>query len=150
MRRSIPLGLAAAASLVAAPGAYATFPGDAGLLVFQQATDDGIQLFTMPANGGEPLQITHVAPREGDDVGASAPDWSPDGTRIVARVRSEVGAVAALHQVDIVAGLPKTRSGKILRKTMREIADGKTPTMPATIEDPKVLDEIGTALQGRV
>ena len=45
-------------------------------------------------------------------------------TELVARVRGEVGAVAALHRVDIVAGLPKTRSGKILRKTMREIADG--------------------------
>ncbi len=61
-----------------------------------------------------------------------------------ARVRSEVGAVASLSRVDVVAGLPKTRSGKILRKTMREIADGKTPVVPSTIEDTGVLD----ALQG--
>ncbi|MDC5697941.1 propionyl-CoA synthetase, partial [Intrasporangium calvum] len=65
-------------------------------------------------------------------------DGEAEGERIrrelVARVRSEVGAVAALHQVDIVHGLPKTRSGKILRKTMREIADGGSPAVPATIE----------------
>ncbi|MDN5790510.1 MAG: AMP-binding protein, partial [Micrococcales bacterium] len=67
---------------------------------------------------------------------------------LVARVRSEVGAVAALRQVDIVAGLPKTRSGKILRKTMREIADGGTPTVPATIEDRGVLDSLGDLLRG--
>ena len=57
-------------------------------------------------------------------------DKAMEGDRIcrelVDRVRSEVGAVAALRQVDIVAALPKTRSGKILRKTMREIADGAT------------------------
>ena len=79
-------------------------------------------------------------------------DAATEGERItrelVARVRSEVGAVAALHQVDIVAGLPKTRSGKILRKTMREIADGKTPTVPATIEDPAVLEALGAVLRG--
>src|SRR6476659_7771533 len=67
-------------------------------------------------------------------------DGDADGDRIrrelVARVRAEVGAVAALHQVDIVGALPKTRSGKILRKTMRELADGHTPAVPATIEDP--------------
>ena len=46
------------------------------------------------------------------------------------RVRDEVGAIASLQRVDIVAALPKTRSGKILRKTMREIADGRTPIVP--------------------
>ena len=75
MRVSIPLVLATAASLVAAPGAHATFPGDRALLVFQQATDDGLQLFTMPANGGEPLQITHVEP-----AGRRRARRSPDGT----------------------------------------------------------------------
>ena len=48
------------------------------------------------------------------------------------------------------ARLPKTRSGKILRGTIKKIADGEPWTMPATIEDPKVLDEIGDALKGRV
>jgi propionyl-CoA synthetase len=59
-----------------------------------------------------------------------------------------VGAVAALHQVDIVPGLPKTRSGKILRKTMREIADGGSPAVPATIEDASVLERLGPVLRG--
>ena len=74
-----------------------------------------------------------------------------DGERIrrelVQRVRDEVGAVASLKQVDIVGGLPKTRSGKILRKTMRELADGKTPTVPGTIEDASVLDRLAPVLR---
>jgi len=49
-----------------------------------------------------------------------------------------------------VGRLPKTRSGKILRGTIKKIADGEQWTTPATIEDPKVLDEIGAALKGRV
>jgi propionyl-CoA synthetase len=79
-------------------------------------------------------------------------DAAAEGDRIarelVQRVRDEVGAVASLRQVDIVGGLPKTRSGKILRKTMREIADGKTPTIPGTIEDAGVLDTLGPVLRG--
>jgi propionyl-CoA synthetase len=78
-------------------------------------------------------------------------DAATDGARIrselVQRVRDEVGAVASLRQVDIVAGLPKTRSGKILRKTMREIAEGKVPTVPGTIEDAGVLDSLGEVLR---
>ena len=53
----------------------------------------------------------------------------------------------ACSQVDIVAGLPKTRSGKILRKTMREMADGKMPTVPGTIEDASVLDALAPVLR---
>jgi propionyl-CoA synthetase len=78
-------------------------------------------------------------------------DGDGDGDRIraelVKRVRDEVGAVAALHQVDIVPALPKTRSGKILRKTMREIADGKPATVPGTIEDASVLDTLRPVLR---
>jgi propionyl-CoA synthetase len=47
-----------------------------------------------------------------------------------------------------VARLPKTRSGKILRGTIKKIADGDPWTMPATIDDPAILDEIGSALEG--
>jgi propionyl-CoA synthetase len=79
-------------------------------------------------------------------------DGDADGERIraelVSRVRAEVGAVAALNRVDIVPALPKTRSGKILRKTMREMADGGTPAVPATIEDPTVLEALGPVLRG--
>ncbi len=61
-------------------------------------------------------------------------------------VRSQVGPIATPRDIHIVARLPKTRSGKILRGTMQKIADGKQYKMPATIEDPGVLDEIATAL----
>ncbi len=69
---------------------------------------------------------------------------------VVALVRERLGPVAAFKLAIIVARLPKTRSGKILRGTIKKIADGEPWTMPATIEDPKVLDEIGEALKGRV
>ncbi len=61
-------------------------------------------------------------------------------------VRSEVGAVASFRKAVVVARLPKTRSGKILRRSMRQLADGEPCPMPATIEDPAVLDEISGAL----
>ncbi len=61
---------------------------------------------------------------------------------LIAMVRSDIGAVAAFKEVFIVKRLPKTRSGKILRKTLRTIADGESYTVPSTIEDPACLDEI--------
>ena len=64
----------------------------------------------------------------------------------VTRVRETIGPVAAFRDVHIVKRLPKTRSGKILRATMRQIADGETPKVPATIDDPAILDEIREAL----
>ncbi|MCP3394300.1 propionyl-CoA synthetase [Bradyrhizobium sp. CCGB12] len=69
---------------------------------------------------------------------------------IVALVRDRLGPVAAFKLAITVGRLPKTRSGKILRGTIKKIADGEAWIMPATIEDPKVLDEIGEALKGRV
>jgi propionyl-CoA synthetase len=69
---------------------------------------------------------------------------------VVALVREKLGPVAAFKLAIAVGRLPKTRSGKILRGTIKKIADGDTWTMPATIEDPKSLDEIGAALKGRV
>ncbi len=65
---------------------------------------------------------------------------------LVARVRAEIGPVASFKRVDVVAALPKTRSGKILRRTMREIADGRSPAVPPTIEDPTVLDTLRPVL----
>ena len=62
-------------------------------------------------------------------------------------VRERLGAIACFKSATIVARLPKTRSGKILRRVMRAIADGKPYTAPSTIEDMSVLDEIGEALQ---
>ena len=69
--------------------------------------------------------------------------------RCVALVREKIGPVAAFKLAITVARLPKTRSGKILRGTMKKIADGEPWTMPATIDDPAVLDEIGGALKGK-
>jgi propionyl-CoA synthetase len=66
---------------------------------------------------------------------------------LVARVRDRIGPVAAFKQACVVAGLPKTRSGKILRGTIRKIADSEAYRTPPTIDDPAALDEIRTALQ---
>jgi propionyl-CoA synthetase len=68
---------------------------------------------------------------------------------VVALVREKLGPVAAFKLAITVARLPKTRSGKILRGTIKKIADGDPWTTPATIEDPKALDEISAALKGR-
>jgi propionyl-CoA synthetase len=67
---------------------------------------------------------------------------------IIALVREKIGPVAAFKLAITVARLPKTRSGKILRGTMKKIADGDQWTMPATIDDPAILEEIGGALKG--
>src|SRR5580693_6970727 len=64
----------------------------------------------------------------------------------VALVRGRIGPVASFKTALVVAGLPKTRSGKILRGTMRRIADGEDYPLPATIDDPAVLGEINAAL----
>ena len=66
---------------------------------------------------------------------------------VVAMVRDQIGPVAAFKQATIVDRLPKTRSGKILRKTMRSIADGEAYNAPATIDDPGILPEIAEALK---
>jgi propionyl-CoA synthetase len=68
---------------------------------------------------------------------------------IVGLVREKVGPVAAFKLALTVARLPKTRSGKILRGTMKKIADSEPWTLPATIDDPAILDEITAALKGR-
>ncbi len=73
------------------------------------------------------------------------------GTKIMAeiiqRVRSEIGPVAAFKQAVIVGRLPKTRSGKILRGTMQKIVQNEDFSLPATIDDPVVLEEIDDAVQ---
>lgn len=66
---------------------------------------------------------------------------------LVQKVRDEVGPVASFKLVAVVNRLPKTRSGKVLRKTMRLIADGDAWSMPATIDDPGALEEVKVALQ---
>jgi propionyl-CoA synthetase len=66
---------------------------------------------------------------------------------IVQRVREEIGPVAAFKRACVVERLPKTRSGKVLRGTMRRIADAEPYRVPATIDDPAVLEELERALQ---
>ena len=66
---------------------------------------------------------------------------------VVQLVRQRIGPVAAFKQATVVPRLPKTRSGKILRGTMQKIADNEQWKMPATIDDPAILDEITSALK---
>jgi propionyl-CoA synthetase len=77
-------------------------------------------------------------------VRRTAAEIAPELVRLV---RDQVGPVASFHQVAVVARLPKTRSGKLLRGTMRRIADGDPYTVPPTIDDPAALDEIRSALE---
>lgn len=67
---------------------------------------------------------------------------------LVRMVRSELGALACFKQAAVVKALPKTRSGKILRSTMRKIVDGKEYAVPSTIDDPAVLDAITDSAKG--
>jgi propionyl-CoA synthetase len=64
-------------------------------------------------------------------------------------IREKTGPVAAFKLAITVTRLPKTRSGKVLRGTMKRIADGRPWTMPATIDDPVILNEIESALKGK-
>ncbi len=67
---------------------------------------------------------------------------------VVQMVRNQIGPVAAFKLATVVKRLPKTRSGKILRGTMRQIADGEDYKVPATIDDPAILEEITDSLRG--
>ena len=68
---------------------------------------------------------------------------------LIAAVRAQIGALACFRAALVVKRLPKTRSGKILRKTLRQLADGEEFALPATIDDPLILDEIRAGLQRR-
>jgi propionyl-CoA synthetase len=96
-----------------------------------------------PVKGTVPVALA-VLSSGGDDAAGRAAACAG----IVARVRAEIGAVAGLHRVHIVKRLPKTRSGKVLRATMRAIIDGSPNVIvPATIEDAAVLDEIRSVVE---
>jgi propionyl-CoA synthetase len=66
---------------------------------------------------------------------------------LIDRIRQQIGPVAGFKTAMVVKRLPKTRSGKILRGTMKRIADSQAYTAPATIDDPIILDEITDALK---
>jgi propionyl-CoA synthetase len=76
---------------------------------------------------------------------------SRDATEVEAElvqlVRERIGAVASLKDVAVVAALPKTRSGKILRKAMRGIADGRDEPIPSTVDDPDVIETLRPVLR---
>jgi propionyl-CoA synthetase len=80
-------------------------------------------------------------------AGVDRPDGEIEG-EVVRLVRERIGPVAAFKTAIVVERLPKTRSGKILRGTMRRIADGEEYRMPATIDDPTILEEMQEALRG--
>jgi propionyl-CoA synthetase len=74
-------------------------------------------------------------------------EYSTIRNELIDLVRDQVGAVASFRHVAIVQRLPKTRSGKILRSTMRRIADADPYEIPATIDDPAIPEEIRTELR---
>ncbi len=80
-------------------------------------------------------------------AGVSRPDREI-ARELVDKIRQQIGPVAAFKTALVVKRLPKTRSGKILRSTMKRIADSQEYTAPATIDDPAILDEIAAALKG--
>jgi propionyl-CoA synthetase len=148
------------------PGAYLTGDGgyrdSDGYLYVMGRTDDVINVAGHRLSTGEMEEVlaSHPAVAEctvigvNDELKGQIPrgfvvlkagiDVDPDVlcAELVQLVRDQIGAVAALRRVDIITGLPKTRSGKILRKTMRGIADGKDEPVPPTIEDVSTLDAL--------
>ena len=154
------------------PGCYLTGDGgyvDAdGYLFVMGRTDDVINVAGHRLSTGEMEEVlaSHPAVAECAVIGVSdatkgqvprafvvlkaGAGADPDALRaeLIALVRDQIGPVAALRQVDVVPALPKTRSGKILRKTMRGIADGRDEPVPSTIEDPAVLDGLRPLLLG--
>jgi propionyl-CoA synthetase len=79
----------------------------------------------------------------------AAPDHAELRAELIAAVRRDVGQAAAFRDVAIVPALPKILSGKILRKTMRGIADGRDEPVPSTIEDASALDALTAILRDR-
>ncbi|PXX08707.1 propionyl-CoA synthetase [Mycolicibacterium moriokaense] len=150
--------------LSAFPGYYLTGDGgyidDDGYLFVMGRTDDVINVagHRMSTGSIEAVLAGHPAVAEcavigvADEIkgqvprgfvvlkaGATAERLADE---LIAAVRENIGAVACFKLVDVVPALPKTRSGKILRKTMRGIADGRDEPLPSTIEDPAVLDAL--------
>jgi propionyl-CoA synthetase len=153
-----------AAYLAEHPGYYLTGDGgrldEDGYVFVMGRTDDVINVAGHRLSTGaiEEVLAAHPAVAEcavigvTDEVKGQVPRGlvvlkagaSSDGLteELVAAVRDEIGTVACFKLVDVVAALPKTRSGKILRKTMRGIAAGRDEAVPSTIEDPTVLDHL--------
>lgn len=158
--------------LSALPGHYTTGDGgyrdEDGYLYVMGRTDDVINVAGHRLSTGsiEAVVAAHPAVAECAVIGVMDPikgqlprafiviksgaevDRGVVAAEIKSSIRSRIGAIASVRDVVIVAALPKTRSGKILRKAMRGIADGRDEPMPATIEDPAVLMAITPMLRG--
>ncbi|MFT6897715.1 MAG: propionyl-CoA synthetase [Paraglaciecola sp.] len=152
------------------PGYYVTGDGgyydDEGYLFIMGRTDDVINVAGHRLSTGEMEEILadHPAVAECAVIGIhdKLKGQVPLGLVVVkngisqtneelvaelkARVRAEIGGIASLKNVLVVQRLPKTRSGKILRKTLRQIIDGEEVVIPSTIEDPDVLTELASIL----
>ncbi|MEE9387321.1 MAG: propionyl-CoA synthetase [Paracoccaceae bacterium] len=154
------------------PGYYETgdagYIDDDGYLYIMARTDDVINVagHRLSTGGMEEVLASHPDVAECAVIGVAdalkgqlplgflclnagcARDHSDIAAEVVKLVRSKIGPVAAFKLAVVVDRLPKTRSGKILRGTMASIADGRDYKMPATIDDPAILAEIGVALRG--
>ena len=161
-----------AAYLSVFPGFYATGDGghvdDDGYLYVMGRTDDVINVAGHRLSTGEMEGVVSSHPVVAecavigvhDEIKGQVPralvvvksglDIDPGQLEdeIVAMVREQIGPVAALREVNVVGALPKTRSGKILRRTMRGIADGRDEPVPSTIEDARVLEALIPLLRG--
>ncbi|MEU6255678.1 propionyl-CoA synthetase [Streptomyces sp. NPDC047043] len=155
------------------PGFYHTgdsgYFDDDGYLFVMGRTDDVINVAGHRLSTGaiEAALATHPAVAECAVIGipdelkgsvpfglvvlkaGAAPDHDELRAELIAAVRRDVGPVAAFRDVAVVPALPKTRSGKILRRTMRGIADGRDEPVPPTIEDASVLDTLTPILRDR-
>jgi propionyl-CoA synthetase len=157
--------------LDAFPGYYTT--GDSGYvdedkyLFVMGRTDDVINVSGHRLSTGAMEQVvaSHPAVAECAVIGVADPlkGQRPSGyvvlksgvdipeeqlrKELIGLVRQDIGPVADFKDVAIVGALPKTRSGKILRKTMRQIADGEEYVVPSTIEDPSVIEELLSILR---
>ena len=158
------------AYLSAVPGYYVTGDGghldDEGYLFVMGRVDDVINVAGHRLSTGEIEEIlaSHVDVAECAVIGVNdalkgqvprglvvlkhgvAREHEVIAAELVALVREQLGAVASLRRVDVVDALPKTRSGKVLRKVMRSMADGVEVNVPSTIDNPAVLDDLAAVL----
>jgi propionyl-CoA synthetase len=153
-----------------APGFYMTGDGgyfdEDGYLFVMGRIDDVINVAGHRLSTGEIEEILASHPDVAecavigvaDDLKGQVPrglvvlkkgvERDPDlvSAELVQLVRDQLGAVACLRRVDVIGALPKTRSGKVLRKSMRAIADGVDMAVPSTIENPATLDDLRAVL----
>lgn len=161
------------AYMAAFPGYYLTGDGgyfdEEGYLFIMGRTDDVINVAGHRLSTGEMEEVVGAHPAVAecavigihDDLKGQLPiglvipkdgfsgDEATLEAELIARVREHIGPIACFKQVLVVDRLPKTRSGKILRKLLRNIADGKEFGIPSTIDDPTSLSDVHSAMRER-